>query len=383
MESVPVQLGDRSYDIRIEAGSLRHTGRFVTELFGSNPRKVGVVTTRTVAELYLDTVFDSLAHEGMEVIPVVLPDGEEHKTTATWESILTRFIEARFERNSLIVALGGGVVGDMAGFAAATLLRGIPFIQVPTTIVAQVDSSVGGKVAVNHPLGKNLVGSFHQPRGVWIDTRVLTTLDHREVISGMGEVIKHAVIRDKTFFAFLETNLEQIMGFHAPDPVMERFIAWNCRIKAGVVSEDEREGGVRAILNYGHTVGHALESVTGYGRFKHGEAVLIGMLAAGSIAAARSLLDEHELERQNALILRTGVRGRVDDIETDSLMDAMRLDKKVQEGRIRFVLPEGIGRASIYSDVTIAEMREGISRMLDICRVQYQAESLHERRTGI
>ncbi|MHB9030187.1 MAG: 3-dehydroquinate synthase [Candidatus Latescibacterota bacterium] len=375
MERVPVRLGDRSYDIVIEAGSLRRTGRFVREIFGDKPRKAGIVTTRTVAELYLDTVFDSLAHEGFELTPVVLPDGEEHKTIATWETILTRLIEARFERTSILIALGGGVVGDMAGFAAATLLRGIPFIQVPTTIVAQVDSSVGGKVAVNHALGKNLIGSFHQPRGVWIDTRAIGTLDRREVVSGMGEVIKHAVIRDAMFFSFLETNLESIMRFQAPDPVMEQFIAWNCRIKADVVAADEREKGLRAILNYGHTVGHALETVTGYNRFKHGEAVLLGMMAAGEIARARGLFDSSEFDRQNALIRRAGLLCDVERIEPSELLGAMRLDKKVSGGRIRFVLPAGIGKVEVYDDVRNDEILGGIERMLDFCRVERGADS--------
>jgi 3-dehydroquinate synthase len=321
-----------------------------------------------VAELYLETVFDSLAREGFEVVPVVLPDGEEHKTIATWETILTRLIEARFERSGIVVALGGGVVGDMAGFAAATLLRGISCIQVPTTIVAQVDSSVGGKVAVNHPLGKNLVGSFHQPRGVWIDPRVLGTLDRREVVSGMGEVIKHAVIRDDRFFSFLEENLEAIMDFRAPDSVMESFVAWNCRIKADVVASDEREKGLRAILNYGHTVGHALETASGYHRFRHGEAVMLGMMAAGEIARARGIFDAPALDRQNALIRRTGLLCDMARMDPVHLLDIMRLDKKVSGGRIRFVLPAGIGRVEIYDDVKDDEILRGIGRMLDFCK---------------
>ncbi len=370
MEKVPVSLGDRSYDIIIEAGGLRHAGRFIREAVGEKTRKAGIVTTRTVAELYLDTVFDSIAGAGFEVTPVVLPDGEEHKTLATWEGILTRFIEARFERGSMVVALGGGVVGDMAGFAAATLYRGVPFVQVPTTIVAQVDSSIGGKVAVNHPLGKNLIGSFHQPRGVWIDTRVLSTLERREVVSGMGEVIKHAIIRDPLFFSFLETNLESIMSFRAPDPVMERFIAWNCRIKAAVVSADERESGIRAILNYGHTVGHALETVTGYNRFRHGEAVLLGMVAAGEIARARGVFPETDFERQNALIRRAGLFCEVEGVSPDTVLAAMQLDKKVSGGKVRFVLPKAIGAVDMYSDVTNDEILRGVEFVLDICRVE-------------
>lgn len=368
MEKVPVSLDDRSYDIIIEAGGLPRAGRFIREIAGEKTRKAGIITTRTVAELYLDTVFDSVMGAGFDVTQVVLPDGEEHKTLATWENILTRLIEARFERGSIIVAFGGGVVGDMAGFAAAALYRGVPFIQIPTTIVSQVDSSIGGKVAVNHPLGKNLIGSFHQPRGVWIDPRVLSTLDHREVVSGMGEVVKHAVIRDAQFFSFLETNLESIMHFQAPDTVMERFIAWNCRIKAEVVAADEREGGLRAILNYGHTIGHALETVTGYNRFKHGEAVLLGMMGAGKIARNRGIFRDTDLTRQNTLIRRVGPFRKIEGISTEAVLSAMQLDKKVSGGKIRFVLPTSIGGVDIFSDVTNDEIRRGIEYVFECCR---------------
>jgi len=368
METVTVGLGDRSYNILIEAGCLSRTGSFVRGACGVNTRSAAVVTSHTVAGLYLDAVSDSLAEEGFEVTAIVLPDGEEHKTIASWERILTRLIEARFERTSVIVALGGGVTGDIAGFAAAALLRGVPFVQVPTTIVAQVDSSIGGKVAVNHPLGKNLIGSFHQPRGVFIDTRVLRTLDPREVVSGMGEAVKHAVIRDESFFSFLEEHLESIMRFDANDEIMERFIAWNCRIKAGVVAADERESGLRAILNYGHTVGHALETATGYVRFSHGEAVALGMIAAAEIARGRGLLAGRETNRQNALLARVGVNGAVGDIAPDAVLEAMRRDKKVSGGRIRFVLPSRIGAADVYSDVSEEEILRGVEVMGAWCR---------------
>jgi len=368
MQKVPVSFGERSYDILIEGGSLPRVGRFVRDCVGVKSGKVAVVTTETVAGLYLETASSSIADAGFAVTEIVVPDGEEHKTVATWERILTRLIGERFERKSVVVPLGGGVIGDTAGFAAATLLRGVPFVQVPTTIVAQVDSSIGGKVAVNHPLGKNLIGSFQQPRGVWIDTRVLETLERREVVSGMGEAIKHAVIRDETFFAFLEDRLEAIMRFEAPDEVMERFIAWNCRIKASVVSEDERESGVRAILNYGHTVGHALETVTGYGRFTHGEAVILGMVAAGRIAVLKGLMGENDFDRQNALLKRAGIAGDVDGIAVDEVVDAMFRDKKVSSGKIRFILPDGIGAVRIHDDVTGDEMEDGIDFTLAFAR---------------
>ncbi len=368
MQNVPVAFGDRSYDIVIEGGSLPRVGGFVRQCAGGRSGKAAVVTTGTVAGLYLDTVARSLADEGYAVTEIVVPDGEEHKTVATWEGILTRLIGERFERKSVIVPLGGGVIGDTAGFAAATLLRGVPFVQVPTTIVAQVDSSIGGKVAVNHPLGKNLIGCFQQPKGVWIDTRVLATLEHREVISGMGEAIKHAVIRDATFFAFIEENIDEIMTVRAQDEIMERFIAWNCRIKAAVVSEDERESGVRAILNYGHTVGHALEAVTGYGRFTHGEAVILGMAAAGRIAVDRGLLDAEDFARQNALLRRAGVPDTVDGIAVGDVMEAMHRDKKVTDGRIRFILADRIGAVRIHDDVTTEQIAAAVEYTLAFAR---------------
>ncbi len=247
MQKVAVDFGDRSYDIVIEGGSLSRVGSFVRSCFGEGSLKTAIVTTEKVAGLYMDTALNSLSNEGFDVITIVVPDGEEYKTLATYESIVTELIKARFERKSVMIPLGGGVIGDVAGFVAGTLMRGVPFVQIPTTIVAQVDSSIGGKVAVDHPLGKNLIGSFYQPRGVWIDTHVLTTLEYREVVCGMAEVVKHAVIRDRGFFEFLENNLDSIMKFEASDDTMERFIAWNCRIKAAVVSADEKERLIRRL----------------------------------------------------------------------------------------------------------------------------------------
>lgn len=363
MQTVSVELGERSYDIIIEGGSLPRVGSFVRTCCGTG-LKVGVVTSETVAGLFLDTVTRSLSDEGFEVTTIVVPDGEEYKTLATYDRIMTRLIEEHFERKSVVIPLGGGVIGDMAGFVAATFLRGVPFVQVPTTIVAQVDSSIGGKVAVDHSLGKNLIGSFYQPRGVWIDVRVLETLEPREVVCGMGEVVKHAVIRDPAFFDFLEEHLESIMSFEASEDTMERFIAWNCRIKASVVAADERECGLRVILNYGHTVGHALETVTGYHRFKHGEAVVLGMAAAAGIAVRRGLLSPEERDRQNRLIDRVGIYRDLAGIMPDDLLETMRRDKKVSGGKIQFVLPDAIGAVRIHNDIAEDEIRGGINDML-------------------
>jgi len=362
MEKVTIQCAGGSYDIVVECGGLPRLGDFAAACLGGG-RKVAVATTETVASLYLKTALDSLKEAGFEVFDVVVPDGEEYKTLETYEGIVTRLIEAHFERSSAVIPLGGGVIGDMAGFVAATLLRGIPFLQVPTTIVAQVDSSIGGKVAVDHPLGKNLIGSFYQPRGVWIDPRVLVTLERREVVSGMAECVKHAMIRDGAFLSFIEENLEDIMTFRASDGTMERFIAWNCRIKAGIVSADERESGLRAILNYGHTVGHALETVTGYRRFKHGEAVILGMIAAARIAELKGLLSPVDRDRQNRLLGRVGITDDLGGISVESLYEAMRRDKKIARGVVRFVLPDAIGSAAIYDDLADDMVTEGIRYM--------------------
>ena len=365
MEKMTVQCPGGSYDIVIECGGLSGAGAFVSTCLGG-ARKVAVITTETVAGLYLNTVVGSLANEGFDVLKIVVPDGEEFKTLGTYERIMTQLIEARFERSSAVVPLGGGVIGDMAGFAAATLLRGVPFVQIPTTIVAQVDSSIGGKVAVDHPLGKNLIGSFYQPRGVWIDPRVLVTLEPREVVSGMAECVKQAMIRDAGFFGFLEEHLEDIMGFTASDGIMERFIAWNCRIKAEVVSQDEREIGLRALLNYGHTVGHALETVTGYKRFKHGEAVILGMIAAARIAEIKGILAPGDRERQNGLLARVGIADTLDGISTEKLLEAMKRDKKVSGGIVRFVLSDAVGSAHVHDDVTDEMVKAGIEYMVNV-----------------
>jgi 3-dehydroquinate synthase len=363
MELVTVELKDRSYQIEIEAGCLKRLGDFVCHVIGRNGVKAAVVTSETVAGLYLPRASASLTKAGFSVTEVLIPDGEEYKTLTTWERILTRLIEERFERSSVVIPLGGGVVGDIAGFAAAALLRGIQCVQVPTTIVAQVDSSIGGKVAVDHALGKNLIGSFHQPRGVLIDTQVLRTLNARDVVSGMGEAIKHAIIRDRDFFGFLEEYLDGIMNLTAPDRTMERFIAWNCRIKADVVSRDERESGLRAILNYGHTVGHALETVTGYKRYSHGEAVILGMVAAATISCRKGLLSPDNRDRQNRLLMRTGVNRDLSGIAAEDIILAMRRDKKVSGGRIRFVLADRIGSAGMYDHVTEDDIRAGIEEL--------------------
>ncbi len=354
MRTVYVELGERRYPIYIGHGNLGEIGVRCAE-YGLG-RKVAAITDETVAALYLDPVVGSLKEQGFEVVEVVIPEGEAQKCLKTMDGIFERMIRARLDRGCTVIALGGGVVGDLAGFVAATFLRGIAFVQVPTTVLAQADSGVGGKVAVNHRLGKNLIGAFHQPKFVLMDTDVLKTLAPREIRAGLVEVIKHGMIRDETFFAFLEKHIEELVALTASPGIMEQMIGRNCEIKGGVVRLDEREHGLRMILNYGHTVGHALEALGGYGRLRHGEAVAFGMIAAGRIAVDKGMFAEEALARQNRLLGKLGVRDGIEGFDPEAIFEKMRSDKKVREGKVRFVLPERIGQVVIREDVTEEEV---------------------------
>jgi 3-dehydroquinate synthase len=286
-ETITVDLGTRSYPIHVGAGTLGTVGARLGEL--ATGSRVAVLTNPTVGGLYGRPVGDSLRAAGFDATVIEIPDGEEHKNLGTLATIYDRLIEAQLDRSSTLVALGGGVVGDVGGFAAATFLRGIAVVQLPTTLVAQVDSSIGGKTAVNHPAGKNLIGMFHQPRMVLADVEVLRSLPRREFVSGLAEVIKYAIILDPELFAFLETSLPRVLEM---DPeALTRVVAASCRLKAHVVSEDETESDYRSILNLGHTVGHAIESLTGYRQYLHGEAVAIGIEFATRLSAARGHCD--------------------------------------------------------------------------------------------
>jgi 3-dehydroquinate synthase len=289
------------------------------------------------------------------VTKAVIPAGEQNKTLDAVAGLLDTFLDARFDRHSTLVALGGGVVGDLAGFAAAILLRGVRFVQVPTTIVAQVDASVGGKTGVDHPRGKNLIGAFHQPSLVAIDVATLRTLPEREVRAGLAEVVKHAVIRDADLFAHLEAELPNYAERSASAPAWVALISANCRIKAEVVAKDERESGLREILNYGHTTGHAVEAIGRYERYRHGEAVLFGMRVAGSLARSRGMWAADAERRQQRLIDVLSVAGPPTDMPLDLVWQYMGSDKKARAGTIRFVLPRRIGEATVVSDVSRAE----------------------------
>ena len=323
-------------------------------------RQVALVSDEAVAARYLEPATASLRAAGFQVLEVVYAGGEGMKNLAGAESILAKMVEAEFDRSAWITALGGGVVGDMAGFVAATYLRGIPYVQVPTTIVAQVDSSVGGKTGVNHALGKNLIGAFHQPRLVLIDTDMLRSLPSREAVAGMAEVVKHALIRDEQLFSFLEDRLEDVVAMELDAETLDWLIACNVRIKAAVVSADEREDGLRAILNYGHTIGHAIEAATDYGLYKHGEAVILGLIGAGEIARREGTWTEEERRRQDALLERLGVPGGLVEVGAEHILARTKADKKRVNGRSRFILGKRVGEVAVVEGIEDEVVLSGI-----------------------
>ena len=343
--SITVELGERSYPIVIGSGLLG--GGFDLSAYVSGPDCL-VVTNETVEPLYLEALTANLT--GKQVRAISLPDGEAYKTLETVEDILDTLIEGGANRDTTVIALGGGVVGDIAGFAAACYLRGVDFIQVPTTLLAQVDSSVGGKTGVNHASGKNLIGAFHQPRAVLIDTGTLQTLPDRELRAGLAEVIKYGAIVDADFFAWLEADIHALL---ARDPqALAVAIRRSCELKAAIVAEDERESGRRAILNFGHTFGHAIERCQGYGKWLHGEAVAAGMVMAAQLSAA----DKSLAERIGNLLERAGLPTRPPEIAATDLVTAMGMDKKVQQKRLRFVLLRNLGEAFVSSDYDAARL---------------------------
>jgi len=355
-QNVIVDLGERSYDILIGHKMLSRLGVRVKEF---RPSKVAIVSNKTVFPLYKDVILKSLKQAGIEPEIVLIPDGEEYKDLLWSYNILGELLKAKFDRSSLLIALGGGVIGDITGFAAATYMRGIRFIQVPTTLLSQVDSSVGGKTGVNHPLGKNMIGAFYQPSLVMIDVDTLKTLPKKEFAAGMGEVIKYGVIDDAEFFNYIKDNYDSITGLE--DSIIH-VVKRSCEIKADVVSKDERETGLRAILNYGHTVGHAIETVTGYKKYLHGEAVAIGMCYAADIAVKMGLLKKEDAEMIRELVAMYDLPSEIPSgIAPQDLVDAMEIDKKTESGRLKFILPESIGSVSIEDDVDRELIREVLS----------------------
>lgn len=357
MDRLSVDLGERSYPIFIGAGLLGQLPMLLPPLSG---KQLMVVTNSTIAPLYLDTVVRAL--DGYRLDHVILPDGEQFKTLTTLDSIFTALLEKRHNRTTTLVALGGGVVGDMAGFAAAAYQRGVDFIQIPTTLLAQVDSSVGGKTGVNHPLGKNMIGAFHQPRAVFADIDTLRTLPDRELSAGLAEVIKYGLIWDAEFFEWLEHCIDRLMARDID--ALTYAVKRSCEIKADVVGKDERESSLRAILNLGHTFGHAIETAQGYGQWLHGEAVGAGMVMAVELSIREGWLPEQMRERIISLHHRAGlpVKGPANMTEAQ-YCGLMAVDKKVLDDNLRLVLLEALGKAK----VTTRFRPENLSATLRVC----------------
>lgn len=353
VREIRVELGSRSYLVRVGRGILPEIGALTRQLCPAPT--AAVITDSNVGPLYAGPVVASLERAGYGVRLVTVPAGDASKSLAQAAMLYDEMAAGRIERASPLIALGGGMVGDLTGFVAATWLRGVPFIQCPTTVEADVDASVGGKTGVNHPAGKNMVGAFYQPRLVLMDVGTLDTLDDRDFRAGLAESVKHGAIRDAEFFAWHERNADRILA-REPEIVTE-LLARNVRIKAEVVSCDEREAGLRAILNFGHTIGHAVESLLRY-EWRHGECVAVGMVAAARLAARRSLMAPGDLERLVSLLRRLGLPTKVPDhLDMARIVDLTRLDKKVSAGKVRFVLVTDFGRTTVVDDVTPEEIR--------------------------
>jgi 3-dehydroquinate synthase len=359
MQSLTVQLGERSYPILIGRGLIDQSALVLPYI---KRKKVVVVTNTTIAPLYLRRFATGLRECGVAVIESILPDGEQYKEWQTLNQIFDTLLQERCERSTTLIALGGGVIGDMGGFAAACYQRGMPFIQVPTTLLAQVDSSVGGKTAINHPLGKNMIGAFYQPQLVLADTDTLSTLPDRELSAGLAEVIKYGLIRDLSFLAWLETNIERLRA--RDTEALAYAIHRSCANKAEVVAADERETGERALLNLGHTFGHAIETGLGYGQWLHGEAVAAGTMMAAELSMQLGWIDTEDLNRIAKLFLRAGLPVVGAELKPVHYLDLMRHDKKVEDGRLRLVLLQAIGKAVVSDVATDTQIIDAIRSRL-------------------
>lgn len=356
MKTLTVELEERSYPIYIGAKLLSQADLLLPFLAQA---RVAIVTNTTVAPLYLNQVEEGLRQRGVNPLAIVLPDGERYKNSGTLNLIYDALLKNRCERKTSLIALGGGVIGDLTGFAAATYLRGVPFIQIPTTLLAQVDSSVGGKTGINHPLGKNMVGAFYQPRLVLADTDTLNTLPDRELSAGLAEVIKYGMIRDLAFFEWLERNVDALRA--RDQEALAYAIQRSCENKAEIVAADEREGGLRALLNLGHTFGHAIEAGMGYGNWLHGEAVAAGMVLAADLSRRLGWIEDTDVARIRRLLKRAGLPDTAPDLGVEAYLDMMGLDKKVEAGRIRFVLLKAVGEGVITADVPGELLRDTLA----------------------
>ncbi|MCG7489748.1 3-dehydroquinate synthase [Vibrio sp. Of14-4] len=360
MERITVSLGERSYPISIGAGLFSDPAHLS---FLSAKQKVVVITNVTVAPLYAHKILTLLEHLGCEASVLELPDGEQYKSLDTFNTVMSYLLEGNYARDVVVIALGGGVIGDLVGFSAACYQRGVDFIQIPTTLLSQVDSSVGGKTAVNHKLGKNMIGAFYQPKSVIIDTDCLKTLPAREFAAGIAEVIKYGIIYDEAFFVWLEDNLDDLYALD--EQALTYAISRCCQIKAEVVAKDEKESGIRALLNLGHTFGHAIEAELGYGKWLHGEAVSSGTLMAAKTAELQGLITPQQVERILSILEKAQLPVHTPDTMTfDDFMKHMMRDKKVLSGELRLVLPTGIGSAEVVKGVPESIIRQAI----DFCR---------------
>lgn len=358
-KTLHVELGDNSYPLVVGTGLLNSVGELLTPHTKSN--KVLIVSDAFVKTRYMPVVLECLKDVGLDVSTIEVPVGEESKSLAQFSRIQDGLVEHHLDRGSMIIALGGGVIGDLAGFAAAVYMRGIPYVQIPTTLQAQVDASVGGKTAINHPKGKNLIGAFHQPKLVVIDVDTLKTLPQRDIRAGLIEVIKMGVIRDEPLFERVEENLDVILNLD--DTTLIEIISQACVNKAEIVAKDEKESGLRMVLNYGHTFGHALEALTHYNRYRHGEAVSIGMNCAARLATNLRMFSETDFQRQQTLLKRAKLPITLpSDLTPEALCDAMYLDKKTLGGQLRLILPTRIGEVVVRDDIEDRQVIEAITQ---------------------
>lgn len=358
--TLKVDLGERSYPITIGESLLEDQSLVSRHVIGS---RVAIVTNTIVAPLYLEKLSKVLADAGKQVTTIVLPDGEEEKNWGSLMRVFDVLLAEKCDRKTTLVALGGGVIGDLTGFAAATYMRGVPFVQVPTTLLAQVDSSVGGKTGINHPLGKNMIGAFYQPQAVIADTTTLTTLPIRELSAGLAEVIKHGAIIDASFFEWIESNIAKLLARDAR--ALAYAIQRSCEIKADVVRQDEREGGLRAILNFGHTFGHAIEAGLGYGDWLHGEAVGCGMVMAADLSQRLGFIDEATKTRVTKLVQAAGLPVVAPDLGTERWLELMQVDKKNEGGQIKFILLKPLGTSVIMpapQDALLATLKASVAK---------------------
>ncbi len=363
MKEILIDLPGEAYQIIIERSSLAKAGEFIRKI--SSSRQIFLISNPTVYALYGKTAADSLQTAGFQVITGLIPDGENYKNMSEVLRLIDQALDEKLERSSTVVALGGGVVGDMSGFVAAIYERGVDFVQIPTTLLSMTDSSIGGKVGVNHPRAKNMIGAFHQPKLVLIDPETLSTLPEEEFLSGLGEIVKYGVIYDQAFFIYLEDHIEEILH-HDPE-VLENLIERSCRNKGLIVKSDEKEKGLRMILNLGHTFGHAIESLGNYQKYKHGQAVAIGTIMAAFLSCEMGWLSTEQRNRIERLILRLGLGCPVGELNNADILLAMRNDKKVRDGKVNFVLPLGIGHYKVTDELPEELILKAINHGKAVC----------------